>query len=609
VLLPLAAVLIWILKPTETPVPAPTVRFEISLPEGERLTSYYRHAVAITPDGRTLAFVSGTTSHVWAGPDTTQIYLRPLDHRQARPVPGTGNGRQPFFSPDGEWLGFVRGNQLMKVPVAGGEPVALCECETAFGASWGSDGTIVFAEMLGGLRRVSALGGEPDTLTQLDLESDEWSHRLPQYHPDGGAVLFTALRYRTEDWSRARIYAQSLVTGERKLIIEGGSDARFLPTGHLVFAREGRLMAVRFDPDRLEVTGPKTPVLDGVSHSIHTGHSGRETGAAHFVISATGALAYVAGSVFPERKNSVVWVDRKGREDPLGVEPQSYLSVRVSPSGDAVLLSQHYPPKQVWLWDLQRQVQRRQTFEGNSLWPIWGPEPNVFTVDSDREGPRFLYRKTVDSGPGPIKKLLVDVEYPKAGSWSAHGKELAIVATREKDDLDILIFSSEGRTEPFVHTRYYEKYPEFSPDGRWLAYTSYESGQEEVYVRPYPGPGRAVQISQRGGSSPAWSRDGREIFYRKRSEFGRMRNDYYSVRLDAGDDRLTPGQPEKLFGGAYVWGSPLRSYDVAPDGRFLMIKLSDESFLSATIEEVFPTRIQVVQNWFAELREKMPEGR
>jgi serine/threonine protein kinase/Tol biopolymer transport system component len=608
-LLPLVAVLVWILKPTETPVSVPTVRFEIPLPEGQRLASYYRHAVAITPDGRTLAFVSGTTSHVWAYPDTTQIYLRPLSERQARPVPGTENGFQPIFSPNGEWLGFVRGGQLMKVPVGGGEPVALCECGRAFGASWGSDGTIVFASKLGGLRRVSASGGKPDTLTHLDSGSGEVSHRLPHVLPDGKAVLFTALPSLSRGWNEARIYAQSLVTGERTLLVEGGSDARYLPTGYLVFAREGKLMAVHFDPDQLVVTGPETPVLNRVNHSIHTEAPGRETGAAHFAISATGVLAYVEGSVFPEIKHSVVWVDREGREDALGVEPMSYVSVRVSPSGDAVLLGERYPPADAWLWDLGRQVQSRQTFKGNIGWAIWGPELNVFTVDSDREGPRLLYRKAVDSGPGSIEKLPAAAEDIWASSWSPNGKELAAVGPGENDHDDIFILSSEGQMEPLVQTRYTEKHPEFSPDGRWLAYTSNESGQEEVYVRPFPGRGRTVQISVGGGSSPAWSSDGREMFYRKYSEYGRMRHDYYSVQLDVGDDRLVPGQPEKLFGGTYVWTDPIRSYDVAADGRLLLIKLPDESSMAAAIEEVFPTRIQVVQDWFAELREKMPEGR
>jgi serine/threonine-protein kinase len=617
VLLPLVAVLIWIFKPQEAPVSVATVRFEIPVPEGQRLTSYFRHALDVTSDGRMLAFVAGTTSHPMAVPDTTQIYVRRLDQPQARPVPGTESCLQPFFSPDGEWLGFIKDNRIMKVAVAGGEPLAVCECNAGFigggggyGASWSPDGTIVFAGLQNGLMRVAATGGEADTLTRLDREAGETSHRLPQFLPDGRTVLFTVLRHteRTSrvDWSQARIYAQSLVTGERTRLIEGGSNARYVSTGHLIFAREGRLLAVKFDPDRLVVTGPEVPVLEGVSHSIHTGNSARETAAAQFAVSSSGVLAYVAGSVFPEINTAVVWADRHGREEALRVDPKGYLCARLSPNGREVLLCDNYEPRDVWLWDIERQVQRRQTFEGNHVWATWGPEPDEFTAISDREGPLRLYRKTIDSGPGSVEKIPAGVDKPlHAGSWSPSGKELALVVWEEGNSWDILIHALEGRTVPFLDTRFPEKYPEFSPDGRWLLYTSKESGQEEVYVRPYPGPGRAVQVSTRGGSKPAWSKDGREIFYRQ-GEDAYDAHTFYAVQLTVEADRLTPGRPEKLFEGVYRWGGPIRSYDVAPDGRFLLIKNPEESALSAAIEELFPNRIQVVQNWFAELEEKLP---
>jgi dipeptidyl aminopeptidase/acylaminoacyl peptidase len=261
----------------------------------------------------------------------------------------------------------------------------------------------------------------------------------------------------------------------------------------------------------------------------------------------------------------------------------------------------------VWLWDLTRQVQSRQTFYGNHAWAVWGPEPNGFTVDSDREGLLLLYRKALNSGPGLIEKLPVHAENPRVGSWSPDGTKLAFLARGEKNNTDIFVFSSDGRTEPFLNSHFDERYPEFSPDGRWLVYTSKESGDEEVYVRPYPSPARAVQISVRGGSSPAWSRNGREIFYRKTSESEKAQFAYYSVKVDVDGDRLRPGPPELLFEGYYLTSNPVRSYDVAPDGRFLMIKQPDESTLSAAIEELFPTRIQVVQNWLAELQEKTPQ--
>ena len=221
--------------------------------------SWYRHGVALSPDGTQVAFVSGTLS----SPDwKTKIYLHRLDQWQSRPIPGTETATQPFFSRDGNWLGYVawteEGTRLQKVNLSGGEPVELCECNASFGASWGPDERIVFAGEGGGLFRVSASGGAPERITQLDEAAGEVSHRLPHFLPGGKALLFT-VRYRTSarDWKRVRIFVQSLETGQRKWLLEGGSDARYVPTGHLVFAREARLLAVPFDLDRLEVTGPE----------------------------------------------------------------------------------------------------------------------------------------------------------------------------------------------------------------------------------------------------------------------------------------------------------------------------------------------------------------
>jgi hypothetical protein len=372
----------------------------------------------------------------------------------------------------------------------------------------------------------------------------------------------------------------------------------------MVFARDGQLIAVKFDPDRLEVTGPEVPVLEGVSHSIHTLHDRRETGAAHFAISSTGVLAYVTGSVFPQINTTVVWVDRQGREEPLEVDPKMYISGRVSADAGNVLLCVFYPPRDVWLWDVERLVQRRQTFEGSHIHPIWGPELDEFTVVSDREGPQFLYRKGIDSGPGRVEKFSDEKDLIPS-SWSPDGSELAFVAVGEESSTGIFILSLEGGTRPFVDTRFSELYPEFSPDGRWLVYTSSESGQQEVYVRPYPGPGRAVQISTHGGIEPAWSTDAQEIFYRSLDT-----KTFYSVRIGVDGDGLRPGEPEELFEeGAYGWAHPIRSYDVAPDGRFLVFKRQDPSSMAPFVDELSPTGIQVVQNWFAELEEKLPSGK
>ncbi len=586
--------------PTLNPGP---FRNEILLPEGERLASYYRRAIALSPDGRQLAFVSGTVASPYAIPKM-RIYLRRLDQWQARPIPGTENAVQPFFSPDGNWLGFtLRG--LKKVNLAGGDPVELCECPAGYGTSWGPDDTIIFAGEVGGLFRVSASGGTPLRITRLDEKAREVSHRLPHVPPTGKAVLFTALLHKTAglDWKRAHIFVQSLETDERKLLIQGGSDAHYVGTGHVVFAREGRLMAVPFDPVRLEVSGPEVPVVDSINHSIHTGEGRRETGVAQFSFSRTGLLAYVPGSVFPEVKSTPVWVDRQGREEPLGVAAREYLSGRVSADGRQILLNRVYPPRDFWLFDLDRQTLRRQTFEGNHTWVIWGPGAEYLTVGSDREGPDNLYTKKVNSGPGEVEKLATEnPEVWLPSSWSPDGGRLAFVSLGEGSGFDIKTLSREGKVEPFLQTRFLEFWPELSPDGRWMVYGSNESGPAQIYVRPYPGPGSAVQISTQGGGSPAWSRDGREIFFRQ----GRA---FYSVGVEIDGERLIPRLPVELFEGRYSSAEPIRAYDVAPDGRFLLMNSPDKAARTATTKEFFPTRIRLVQNWFDELERLAPRAK
>ena len=410
-----------------------------------------------------------------------RIYLRRLDQWQARPIPGTEDAGQPLFSPDGNWLGFVTvQGELKKVNLAGGEPVELCESGGGYGATWGPDDTIIFAGIGGGLFRVAASGGEPEQITRLDEEAAEISHRLPHILPNGKAVLFTALRHKNVglDWKRVQIFAQSLETSERKLLIQEGSDARYVPSGHLVFAREGRLLAVPFDPVRLEVNGPEVPVLDGINHSIYTRNSLWETGVAQFSFSLTGMLAYVPGSVFPEIKSTPVWVDRQGREEP-------------------------------WAWDP---------------------------------------RGTMALGVFPLMA----------------GRSCSTTATLQ---------GMSG---------------------------SNDSGPWQIYARPYPGPGPAVQISTQGGTRPAWSRDGQEIFFRQGGKC-------YSVGIETDGEHLIPGLPVELFEDRrYRVSTPIRSYDVAPDGRFLHMKVPDEAAMTAITEEFFPTRIRLIQNWFEELKRLVP---
>lgn len=602
----------------------PSLHLEVSLPEGERLTSF-GHTLALSPDGTKLAFTSGAVDPVFPWRATFQIHLRTLDRWQSRPVVGTEAGEQPFFSPDGKWLGFVwtdpkRGAwprphaELRKIAVDGREAVTVCACDATFGASWGADDTIVFAPSLGGLMRVPASGGEPKPLTEPDAAHGEVNHRLPQILPGGRAVLFTAILYHFDvtDWRRARIVAQSLTTGERKVLAEGASDARYiapversLRTGHLVFARAGRLYGAAFDLDRLEFQGPETPVLDGLLHSQNHGDGAIDTGAAHFSVSATGTLAYAPGSVAPELPLSVVRVDRHGREERLPLEERLYLSVRLSPDGRQLLLGTLYPPMGVWLYDLERKTVRRQTFSGwHVAFPLWGPETNSFTFSSDQEGPRAFFSKAVDSGPGAEQKLLVPGAEAWVSSWSPGGKRLAFVSNDAKAGLAIWILARDGQAAPLIQSGFQEMFPEFSPDGSWMAYTSNESGRLEVYVRPYRGPGNVIQVSNAGGTEPAWSRDGREIVFRRLASTSTERNKFFAVTVEARGGRLVAGVPVRLFEDNLFNAWPVRSYDVTPDGHILGLKFPDAQKQASIDAELFPKRIRIVQDWLDELRAK-----
>jgi len=389
---------------------------------------------------------------------------------------------------------------------------------------------------------------------------------------------------------------ESLENGERRILLEGATDARYSPTGHLLFAREGRLMAASFDLEQFQITGPEVPLLEGVAHALGAGYIWFNTGAALLALSASGTLAYVPGSVDPPQLTEPVWVDRQGHQTPLGVRPKEYWMGRVSRDGTQVLLMGIDAHSDIWLFDVERGTMRRQTFEGTNSWGIWGPDEGSLTFESNRDGSPGLYTKPVDSGPGGAQRLR-DGEYPS--SWSPDGTSLAFVEWDRLGEtgLNIWVLERGGEARPVLRNPYFDGYPEFSPDGKWLLYCNDESQRTEVYIRPFPGPGRAVQISTSGGRAPGWSRDGSEIFYRGDD------NVYYAVPLHREGPQLLPGAPTRLFeslGGT----EPVRSWDVAPDGRFLM-RRPHESSIGRRLDMFAPERIHVVLNWHQEVERIM----
>jgi Tol biopolymer transport system component/predicted Ser/Thr protein kinase len=580
---------IWNLKPSPALPPQPVSRLVITLPPGQQLAGLDSGpAVALSSDGTHLAYVARQSG-------TQQLYLRAMDSLEARPIPSTEGAVNPFFSPDGQWVGFFAGGKMKKVSVSGGAALTLGDASGPRGASWGSQGVIAFApQNVSDLRQVPDAGGTPQPLTRL--EKGEASHRWPDFLPGGKAVLFAASG-NTSSWNNAQVAVQSVGTGERRNLIQGATQPRYAPSRHMVYAQAGSLMAVPFDPQQLAATGAAVPVVEGVLQSPLTG-------AAQYSFSSTGSLVYVPGGVQGTQLR-LVWVSRNGAEQPVAAPAHAYLNPRLSPDGRRVAVGITEQEAQLWLYDLSRETLTRLTFEGyTNLYPAWTPDGKRIAFSSNKEGPLNLFWQLAD-GSGGLERLTTSDYNQTPNFWSPDGQLLAFHEVNPTTQRDIWVLRmgdpSPGsgqvrKAQPFLRTPFNESASRFSPDGRWLAYVSDESGRFEVYVQPYPGPGGKWQISTEGGTEPVWNPNGRELFYRSG---GKM------MAVDiATQPGFAVGKPRMLFEGQYApTPATAPNYDVTPDGqRFLMLKPSEQ-------EQAAPTQINVVLNWFEELKQKVPTGK
>jgi eukaryotic-like serine/threonine-protein kinase len=490
----IASLALWNLKPS--PSPKLVSRFTITLPKGQRLADLNLPAVALSPDGTLLAYVATEGG-------TQQLYMRAMDSLECKQIPGTEDATEPFFSPDGEWLGFFADGKLKKVSVSGGAAVTLGNAAVPRGAGWGTTGRIVLApSTVGPLQEIPDTGGVP--LSQTRLEKGENSHRWPQFLPGGIAVLFAA--GTTNSWTNAQVAAQVIGTGERRNLIRGGMFPRYAFSGHLIYSQGGNLTAMPFDPERLAVTGTSVPVENQVIQSAN--------GAAQFSLSDSGSRAYVPGSV-QSLQRWMVWVSRNGTEQALIPQEHAFSVPRLSPDSKRIAVNFTEQDNQMRLYDLSRETLTRFTFEGTTnLYPAWSPDGKRIAFQSNKEGPLNVFLQLSD-GTGGLERLTAsdDVQFPN--SWSPDGQLLAFTDVSPTTGYDIWILSIKDRkAQPFLRTPFSESAPRFSPDGRWIAYVSDESGRLEIYVQPYPGPGGKWQISTEGGNEPVWNPNGRELFYR-----------------------------------------------------------------------------------------------
>jgi eukaryotic-like serine/threonine-protein kinase len=590
-------------SPTQSP---PLTRFAVTLPTAQPLgISFNDRDLALSPDGTRLVYTAGAQS---------QLMVRPLGQLDALPVAGVANARAPFVSADGRWIGYfdqleegldtgpvVRRGALKKVPITGGPAIVLSAITGASrGASWGADDSILFAtsDTSTGLLRVPAGGGEPTVLTMPDRAKGERDHYFPSALPGGRGVLFTIV-----DESAVRVRRQvavlDLKSGQRKTLIRSGSQAEYVGSGHLIYADGGTLWAVRFDPEKLELMGDAVPVVEHVM----------TLAAVNFSVSRLGTLAYAPGSA-GGLSRSLVWVNREGKEERIATPARPFVYPRLSPDGSRVAVSIAEQDNDLWTWDFSGQKLTRLTFGQNGHFLVWTPDGRQIIFTSVREVPN-LYRRSTD-GTGTEERLTNSDRQQRAVAISPDGKRLVFEELTPAGGYDLMLLDLDSpstslgagalRTRPLIQTPFDERNAAISPDGRWIAYDSNDSGRSQVYVRPFPNVADArYQISTDGGRTPVWASSGRELFFVNGATL--MTTAVQTTQtFSAGNPTMLFEDQSIVFDGRTIGFGTGRTYDVSRDGqRFLMMKESAGGTQSGS-----PSSLIVVQNWQEELKQRVP---
>jgi len=565
-----------------------------------------RTSIALSPDGRTLVFRGQGYNITPDGRNQAALFVRPLDSLTARPIITTTGGDSPFFSPDGAWIGYVDNGELRRVSVTGGEATATTitplpnRRQRITGASWADEGFIVFATF-DGIWRVPAAGGTPQRI--VEAGESENARALPHVLPGGQWMLLT-VQPTAFRWDDAKIVARSLVDGEERVLLTDAADARYVPTGHLVFLRRGKLMAVAFDVNRVALAGASVAVVDDVMQAIHMPNTLADSGAGQFAVAKTGTLVYVTGGPQPAEPGELVWIDRTGKVEPVGAPLGPLGAPRVSPDGRRIAMfsgAAATDGHRVWVYDLERRTYTALTTRDEHVaWAVWSPDGSRIAFERLHEGKGTLYARSADGTGGAEPIVEAKPTYQTPSSWAKTGK-LAFVESTEGNSTDIRVLDVDGRDRSgsiAVQTPEADSHPAFSPDGLWLAYTSGVSGRSEVYVQPFPGPGPRVLISTGGGTAPAWKGDSRELYYHFVQD-GALR--LMAVPITISGSTLSAGAPRQLFElKGLSTTAPARGYDVMPDGqRFL--------FQRAVEVPPPPARPMVlVENWFEELKRLAP---
>jgi|RhiMethySRZTD1v2_1073278.scaffolds.fasta_scaffold01501_24 eukaryotic-like serine/threonine-protein kinase len=576
---------VWVLRPVQTASPT---RFSIFVPDDQRLTRTGRHNMALSPDGRNLVYVADR-----------QMYLRRMGELDARAIPGTNlDINTPFFSPDSQWIAFyaVPESKLKKIALSGGASVTIADfAVNPFGASWTDDDQIVVGQGSLGISRVSANGGAPQTIVKP--KPGEIFHG-PQMLPDGDHVLFTVAREDgAQRWDRAQIVVQSISSGERKVLIQGGSDARYLPTGHLMYALGSNLLAVRFDASRREVLGGPINVVERVMRA-----NAINTGAAFFSTSRDGVLAYLVG----ENPNAVVsrtitTVERDGRRRALPIVPGPFTDLRLSPDERQLLLAvdDEKGERDIWIYDVNGRVApRRLTFNGTSASPVWAPDGQEVLYLSNHEANKpALYRQKANGREAPQRIGAPDAAQPAGDlSIAPDGSKVLFRDARGTGDIWFMPLRGEAVPKPLIEGPSNQFQPSFSPDGRWIAYASVESGEPRVYVQPFPPSGAKYEVSTTTARAPLWSADSRRLYFLEIESGNLTRVMSVDVETHAGFVFSNPTPViEGVDRGGGAW-----PYAVMRDGRLLALLRGDAAEGTAAKPE-----IRVTLNWFEELKARV----
>ncbi len=525
-------------------------------------------AVRVSPDGRHLAFIAQTEL------GDVLLWVRSLDALEPRSLQGTKGAKRHFWSPDSRSLGFFAGGKLKKIDIAGGPALSLCAAADGRGGSWNQAGVIVFApDSTHPIHRVSAAGGESTPVTELLKDPREETHRFPEFLPDGNRFLFLARSPGSNtDGPSTVIYAQSLDSPERTEVLRGTSNALY-SSGHLLFVRETTLMAQPFDADALEITGDAFPVAEKVQFD-------RAFSRAVFSASGNGVLAYQSGSA--RRDSQLKWFDRRGGELEAVAQAGYHTMPSLSPDGKwtaVTMIDFDSGNWDVWLYELERGIRTRFTFSaGVDGLPVWSPDGSRIVFGSNRNGVFDLFQKTA-SGAGTVDSLYESEGNAFPSDWSTDGRYLLFDEVREGTKLDIVYLDMQEKAEPqlYLSTEFDESHAHFSPDGRWVAFVSDESGKKEIYVAAFPELTGKWQVSIAGGDEPRWAPDGAELFYLSTS------NTLMVAEVSGEAESFGVGQVQELFKTAspneYGW-----NFSVAPDGeRFLINTLLESNTFSPIV--------------------------